>query len=201
MTPPCMTPKPLPVKGHNMSKTISTSILGIALTLTAPYAEGHALTEIEAEVLNRVRAENIGNNLRAAVAKENTGTSKEPAFSADALAKIEELAKSYDAEYVFTKRAAGEGRKSVDPIQSEARKLARSVITEKLRAAGRSTKDVEKEKLEAAIDQLAANADIQKRATKIVKDRQAIAASALEGLELDFDNIGSGEGDAPEAEG
>ena len=64
--------------------------------------------------------------------------------------------------------SAGGGRKTMDPIEREARKLAREAIKGKLAEQGRKIGEVDKEKLAELVETVAMNEDILKAA----KNRQ-----------------------------
>ena len=151
--------------------------------ISAPYSEGHTLTAIEAKVLNQVRAENIGNNVRAKV-KE--------LIAAGNTAEAESLVAEKDASYVFTEAAAGGGSRTLDPVEREARKLARDTIRaalaeqgKKMNKAPEGTSDEEwKEKIAAAIETVAARDDIIAAAKKAVSQRDKAVSSAAADLGL-----------------
>ncbi len=154
-----------------MPEAKSKIIAGHEFTISQPYDEGHTLTAVEAKVLNQVRSENIANNMRKAVKDaEAEGT-------LDAVAtKVAE----YDAEYTFAMPSTGAARRVVDPVEREARKLARDAIRAQLAKDGRKIKDIDAEKLEAAIETVAAKDEILKLARKAVKDREATVGAADE---------------------
>lgn len=132
-----------------------TSIAGEIFELTAPYQAGHTINEREANVLNQVRMENIGNNWRASVkealeARTNGDPSKFEQVKMD-------IAQA-DAEYEFGKVSI---RQPADPYEREARAIAREAIKAQLAEDGRSIKDVDEERLEAAIAATAMQDDVQ----------------------------------------
>src|SRR5690606_9743805 len=87
--------------------------------ISQPYEEGHTLTAIEAKVLNQVRAENIGNNVRKKV---------QELLAEGKTAEAEALVAEKDREYQFTEAAAGGSSRTMDPVEKEARKIARDAI-------------------------------------------------------------------------
>lgn len=151
-------------------------IAGHKFQVSQPYEAGHVLTEIEARVLNQVRSENIANNLRKAVKEaEANGT----------LDEIAKLVAEYDAQYQFTTPSEGGGRRTLDPVEREARSIAREAIKTKLAEQGRKIKDVDPAKLEEAIANLVeTNEEIMKLATTRVKQRQKAIEGSLAGLEI-----------------
>jgi len=158
-----------------MADTKKKVIAGEEFEVTQPYAAGHTLTEIEAKVLNQVRSENIANNMRKAV-KE--------AIENGTLDQVRAVVTEYDAQYEFTTPSEGGGRK-LDPVEREANNIARAAIREKLAESGRKLKDVDPEKLEAAVDALIeSNPDIMKLAKKRVEEKKKVADVSVEGLGL-----------------
>lgn len=163
-----------------MSKTIT--IQGLEFEVATPFAEGHTCTEAEAKALNQTRAENIRNNTARAVkeAKEKHGDT----LPDNVVQELTDLVAKYDSEYVFTLANAGGGTRSLDPVEREARSIARTALRAKLKQDGRkvlkadeaptSEKDVTKEAFDEAVEKLAEREDIVKLATKTVKDREKI---------------------------
>lgn len=137
---------------------------GHEFQISQPYTEGHALTAVEARVLNQVRSENIANNMRKIVKEKG----------ADAAGDVAE----YDASYTFAMPREG-GRKVVDPVEREARAIARDAIRQKLAETGRKLKDIDPGKLDEAIDNLVEN---NEEIRKLAKKRVADKAKAAEGL-------------------
>lgn len=95
---------------------------GYTFTLSAPYAEGHSLTSAEAQALNDLRTENIGNNFRSRV-NEQIGRLAPgellPQNILDGL--IAELA-VYDAAYQFAEKS---GRSKLGDIEREIQAVAK----------------------------------------------------------------------------
>jgi hypothetical protein len=143
------------------------TIQGVAFTVTQPYAEGHVVTEAEAKALNQTRSENIRNNMAKAVkdAKAEHGDT----LPEDVLTSLGQAVSEYDKAYVFTLASVGGGRKSRDPVEVEAGKIARAAIMGKL---------------DAKIAEVASSDKVMKAAKKAVADRAALASDALDNLEL-----------------
>lgn len=151
------------------------SISGETFEVNEPYSEGHTITAIEAKVLNQTRAENIGNNFRADVKKARE--------NGQDLTELRAKLAEYDDQYTFS--MGGSIRQPVDPVEREARKIARDAIKAQLASEGRKIKDVDPERLEAAIDQVAVQDDVLKLAKKRVADlKRNVAAVALGDLGL-----------------
>ena len=149
----------------------TVKIAGALFTLTAPYAEGHPLTTAEAKALNQVRAENIGNNVRKKI-EEMKG---EGDWTDATLQTAAEHVASIDASYVFNLTNIGGGKKSADPVEAEATKIAKERVATALKNAGKTLKDVDKDKLAAKIAEVAAREDVMKLARKRVEERSKAA--------------------------
>lgn len=132
---------------------------------------GMVLDEAAARALFQTRTEAIGNNLRAKVkAAEAEGKSPD---------EIQKFVADYDRNYTFSMPGTGT-RKTVDPLERECRALAKDWVKEQLAAKGRKLKDVDPEKLEAKIDEVAQTPQIVKLATKRLKEKRAAGAEVLE---------------------
>lgn len=142
---------------------------GEQFTITAPYVEGHQINAAEAKSLNQTRAENIGNNFRKQV--------KEAKEKGESLDAVRTALAEYDASYVFT--LGGVTRVAVDPVEREARKIALAAIKNKLAKEGRSIKDVDEAKLEAAVEKVMLQDDV----IKLAKQRVA-QAKKVQDIEL-----------------
>lgn len=149
----------------------TVKIAGALFTLTAPYAEGHPLTAAEAKALNQVRAENIGNNARKKI-EEMKG---EGDWTDATLQTAAEHVASIDASYVFNLTNIGGGKKSADPVEAEAMKIAKERVAAALKNAGKTLKDVDKDKLAAKVAEVAAREDVMKLARKRVEERAKAA--------------------------
>lgn len=149
----------------------TVKIAGALFTLTAPYAEGHSLTAAEAKALNQVRAENIGNNVRKKI-EEMKG---EGDWTDATLQTAAEHVASIDASYVFNLTNIGGGKKSADPVEAEATKIAKERVATALKNAGKTLKDVDKDKLAAKVAEVAAREDVMKLARKRVEERSKAA--------------------------
>ncbi len=153
-------------------------MFGDQFEVLQPYAEGYGpLTAVEAQSLNQTRAENIGNNLRAALkdAKDN--------------GKLDEFRESfarYDAEYTFATPRTGSTRVVRDPVEKEARSIAREQLAKKIGAETppRKLKDVDPEKLEAAIELVSNREDVQKLAKKRVAEKARVSEAILAEIDV-----------------
>lgn len=170
-----------------MPEAKSKIIMGETFQVSQPYSAGHVLTEVEAKVLNQVRAENIGNNLRDQVkealeAKEKGDTSKYDALG--------DLVAKYDAEYTFSMGGGG-GATRLDPVEREAKSLAEAYVRDDLRKKGRKWAQVPEgmseedwvAKRTAVVEQIMVRDDIVALAKKRIKEKSKVA-DAVAGMEL-----------------
>lgn len=156
-----------------MADTKEISIHGEKFTVTAPYAEGHTLSAVEAKVLNQIRAENLANNYRKSV--------KDALDKGTGLDEVRAKFAAYDQEYTFA--AGGTSRTPVDPVEREATAIAKLSVKEKIREKyGKSVKEYladegNQAKYDAAVEQIAAQDDVVKLAKKRVADRKKTVAN------------------------
>lgn len=148
-----------------------------AFTIETPYAAGHTLTEIEAKVLNRTFAENVGNNMRKTV-KEYKGTDDELAA---------EVAK-YAAEYSFAERAAaGSSGPRLDPVEREATNLIIEALKQNVVAKGENPKDYDakafKDKAASIMAEPAKREKWLAKAQKVLDQRRKAAADLADLLD------------------
>ena len=168
--------------------TKSLTIAGVAFEISTPYAEGHTCTEAEAKALNQTRGENIRNNqaktVKAAIEAAGGMNGKELPDLSGAMPDLTAAVAAYDTDYVFTLASVGGGRKSKDPVEVEANKIARAAIMAHLKAGGRSAKDVDKDALAAQVAEVAASDNVVKAAKKAVAERTKLAEGALADLDI-----------------
>lgn len=157
---------------------------GESFSVSQPYSAGHVLTDIEARVLNQVRSENIGNNMRSAVKDAKEKKDKGDSTDFDKLAAI---VAAYDAEYTFATPGSGPSRK-LDPLEREAISLAKEVVAKKLADKGLSARVVpEGETKESWAEKIAANVEKfagHEAILKLAKQRLAQKDKSLADLEL-----------------
>lgn len=170
-------PTPTEAPAEMQSDTMDLTVNGLSFTIKAPYAAGHVLTDIEAAVLNRTRAENIGNNSRKAV-KELAND--EGAYSDEAMAAAAKIVAEADAEYQFTRVAARGSVQSLSDTDKEARKIARTLLMEHIKNSGKKRKDVGDDKFEEALLRIAESDEVQAEAKRRVEKR----GNLLDNLDL-----------------
>lgn len=155
-------------------------INGETFQISQPYIAGHILTEIEAKVLNQVRSENIGNNMRESVKEALEAREKGDGSKYDALAG---LVAAYDAEYTFASGGGGGTSRKLDPIEREAKALAEAYVREDLKKKGRTWKQVPEgltedewvAKRDAVVENLMASEGILKLAKQRVQQKSKVA--------------------------
>ena len=152
--------------------TREITVKDVSFTVDQPYEAGHAVTAAEAAALNQARAENIGNNLRSRVTKaldEKDSTTME---------EVQAYAKEYNEKYTFE---MGGGGRALDPVEREARKIARQAVSAKIKATGKKVSEYSSESITAMVNKLAReNADIIKEAKKRIKAEDALPTIEME---------------------
>lgn len=151
------------------------------LTVSIPYAEGHKITEAEAKALNQTRAENVGNNVRAAVKKMLDEAGNPDPVPAELKKAIQALVSEKDAEYEFTLQNVGGGTSRLSPVETEARKMARDRVNAAIKEKGMTVKAYREaqgeEKYNEVIAGIAAREEVLAVAKQTVENRQKLANS------------------------
>ena len=120
------------------------TIQGQEFTIEVPYANGHVLNAKEASQLNQVYLENVGNNFRNRV--------KELLEGGSTTDQIQIELDKYADEYEFgSRRSSGGTRKAADPIEREARALAKRALVEFFKKKDINFTDLSSEEKEQAI--------------------------------------------------
>lgn len=169
--------------------TKSKIIEGLTFEISQPYTAGHVLTEAEAKTLNQTRSENIGNNLRQAI---KDAIAKRDSGDATDFDSLSQTVADYDRDYTFSMGGGGASTRKLDPIEREARAVAREYIKARLAEKGRKitvapegmTKDEWNEKVEGQIESLITQDAVLKLAKKRVAQKQQSVDAALGELEL-----------------
>lgn len=158
------------------------TIQGLQFKVPQPFSQGHVLTENEAGALNQVFAENIRNNKAGVIEKAQEAAKKEGAAPVNMQTLQGEIDK-YVSEYEFGAKKFGV--RVVDPVEREARSLAKSKIEAQLKKQGKKLADVSAESMNAMISgALDKYPKIRQDAAKIVKARESAGGTLdLEGLE------------------
>lgn len=152
-------------------------------TFSAPsrYAEGHVLTAGEASALNQTFHENLRNNFAKKVKEAEAAGAFDPA-------EFQTTLDAYAETYQFGVRPIGGGGSGakVDPVESEARSLAKSAIAASIKARGQKIKDFSAEAIGNAIDKLLAkDPSYLATAKERVAQKANIAKTSLEDLDLE----------------
>ena len=134
------------------------TVAGHAVTIPAPFAEGHVCTAAEARALNQTLAENVRNNVSRQIADTATVES------------VQHSINEYVAKYEFGVRSGGGGGRTVDPVEREALRLATEAVRTALRKKGINLKDV-------------AQADISARAKQAVQNMPQFRAEAKKNVD------------------
>lgn len=164
-----------------MAEAKSKTINGLEFTISQPYDAGHPLTEAEARALNQTRSENIGNNVRAKIKEMQEKGESESAIAA--------YVAEVDGKYEFTLANVAASRK-LDPIEREARSIAKELLKGHLASTGRKltvapeglTQEEWDEKVEGEIDRIAASEQVLKQAKKNVDAKKKTADSLMEAI-------------------
>ena len=142
-----------------------------SFTISTPYSEGHVVTVVEARVLNQTWLENIANSQRKAIKEAK----EEGSFD---LKVARKSVADYAAAYSFATGGPAVKR-TLDPIEKEARAIARNLLSTKLREQGKKMKDQDKAKLATAIEAWAELPEVIAAATAVVKEREKLANLSL----------------------
>lgn len=161
------------------ARNIGNKEISFQVQVPEPFAAGTVeLTEGEANALNQTLAENLSNNLRKNLVdgqRDADGNITGPHTDETAQAAVDE----YLADYQIGVRKAGTASPRVsDPVEREARKLARKAAVTYVKAQGVKTKDVD---MAAVTDQIfATNRDtFMTEAAKLLK-AEAKASETLD---------------------
>lgn len=155
-----------------------------------PYAAGpHTLTEGEANALNQTIAENLSNNLRAKLVQGRLIEGSDPArYQQFTDEEAQSLVDEYLKDYEIGVRRAGDGTARVtDPVEREARKLARQKAVQMVKDSGGKPGDFDLGPIVDAIFEK--NKDVlmaegKKIVKALEKAREGAGGLALEGIDL-----------------
>lgn len=147
-----------------------------------PYAEGHVCSEAEAKALNQTRHENIRNNMARKIKDTLNGAE---ALNEEQMADISAQVAEYDASYEFTLASVGGARKTKDPIDVEAGKIARAHVNAKIKEAGHTLADFKatdegKAKYDAAVEKVMGMDAVREEAARIVASRTELASADID---------------------
>lgn len=175
---------------------VTKTIEGFSVTVPAPFAAGDPLTEATAAMLNQTFSENIGNNTRAKLKLGIVLTEGAEATPyTDETAQI--LIDAYVAEYEPGVRRGGGGEARVtDPVEREARKIAKQKATELVKANGGKTTDYDMADLTDKVFE--ANRDVlmaegKKIVAALEKAKKGAAELDLGGISLEKKEVPASE--------
>lgn len=149
--------------------TDSLTIKGETFTVPQPYKEGHQCSTNEAAALNQLLKENVRNNLATNLQKQK---------DADAFdhAEFQKSLDAYVAEYEFGQRRGGGGGRTSDPVEKEAKQIARDLVKKKLQEQGHKLADIPNKEINRLADQAVEQyPQIRERAKATVEARQKAA--------------------------
>lgn len=192
------------VQGEALGGRQRLLIQGVKFTIASPYHEGYSLKGNEASAMNQLLAENIRNNLattvrnaklkqkgwddekiKAAKAEQAIAAAEGVQLSESEVAELQSQIDEYVDGYEFGVRSGT--RK--DPLEREMEAIAKAILDDALRSAGKQPSKLFKEnrtKYDALLNRiLDENRDeIESRARTILQQRAGIKTS-----ELNFDDI------------
>lgn len=156
------------------------TIAGRSVQVIQPFAEGQPLTEATAAMLNQTLAENFSNNLRKTITDGPVDEAGKPTGATFTDEQVQAIADDYMAKYQPGVRMGGGGTPRVtDPVEREARKIAKSKVLELVKAKNLKAKDVDVAGLTEALFEK--NRDVlMKQGASVVKALEAAAAKASE---------------------
>jgi hypothetical protein len=154
--------------------------VSVTVQVPQPYTAGATtLSEGEASALNQIVAENLSNNLRAKIVEGQIDGEGKPTGEAHTDTTAQALVDEYLAEYELGVRRAGSGEPRVtDPVEREARRIAREKAKELIKAQGGKPSDYDMAPITAAIFE--ANKDVLMKEGKRIVDAAAKASGGLD---------------------
>lgn len=142
-----------------------TRIMGVSVSVPAPFSTGHVCTDVEAAILNQIMAENIGNNMRAKV-KEMLGGTAVAELPDSLRASIQSAVSEYAATYELRAGRTGASSTATSPLDKMIRKIVLAALKQKLKEKGIKWNDVSEEARETMIEKASTNEKIIAAAKK-----------------------------------
>lgn len=140
------------------------NINSVLFTAPAPFSEGHVLSDVEANVLNRTFAENLRNNFAARM--------KKAAESGEAPLTQEDF-NLYAAEYSFGVRP---GRTmALNAVDVEERRLAEIAVKAAIKRKGIKLKGVDKDAWNGYVARAIESGKFREQAEEIVRQQASLA--------------------------
>jgi len=144
---------------------MKSTIQGYSFELNEPYSEGHTLTALEAIALNKLRSENICNNMRSKV-QEHIDNAGEEGLTDEQHKAIQAELDEYDKIYAF-----GAGRSvSRDPLITVATNIAKAIVDDEIKSQGMTVKAYKELKGDDKYKKLVA--EVSQRETIIERAKQ-----------------------------
>lgn len=168
------------------------SSITVNVQVPQPYSAGpHELTEGEANALNQTVAENLSNNLRATVVNGCPAVEADKANGIKASdarpwtdSEVQALVDAYLRDYEIGVRRSGTGEARVtDPVEREARKIARAKANAIVKNAGGKPADYDMVELTSQIFE--ANRELLMTEGKIIADTLEAARASSDGLSVE----------------
>lgn len=156
---------------------ITVRIRQYAFSISAPYVKGQKMTEVEVQVLNNLRADNIRNNVSRPVLDAIAGLAPGQLLSPGQLAELQAVISKYDSTYHF--KLKHEPRARLGALDAQARLVAEERLEVQVRAQGLELTQATRE---AAIAEFIGLPEVQEEARKRVSVKQSVARDSLEDL-------------------
>ncbi len=172
--------------GDNSSDTGSQTILiqGLQFNAPAPYNEGHVLSEAEANVLNQTFGENLRNNFASVVKSARTALGlpdKTDLTDETVIAELTTKFAEYASTYTFSGRRAPKA--VADPVEREAIRIAKSIVTEHLAAHKVLVKNLPEGRMDSLVTELLSKRpDIRVEAQRRIAVTKEAATIVLDDL-------------------
>lgn len=157
------------------------TIQGLIFPARQIFDEGHALTAVEASVMNQTRDENLRNNYAAKIKAlmKDSKAEKVSDLPPDLVKELQDKFPTFEEAYEFGSRG---GAREVDPVKKQAMLFATDSVKKALQKKGHKLSDIGTDKIremaEAAVDKYA---KFMEKAASVVAARQEAAS------ELDID--------------
>ena len=143
---------------------------GITLNVSQPYSEGHVLSAVEAEKLNRVFADSVRSAIMAKL--KNVSEDDAPAHADDFQA--------YADAYSFSVRAP---KAAADPVAKEANKIAKEQVFAAIRKKGGTPSDYSAEQIAEYVAKVIQHKpEITEEAMRRVNSSRKLAGELLDDL-------------------
>lgn len=162
------------------SPTRTITVQGLQFQVRWPYSEGHVCSAIEAEALNKARAENIRNNFAKRVTEAQAeAKATNCADESEVNAQLAMAFDTYDRDYEFGLLSP----RSMDPVGREAQRISGIIVREQLNRRGQQEDDMEPEALKRKINETALLPAVRMEAERRLNAMKDVATQALSEIE------------------